>query len=43
MKFVPRGQTFTGEEPHALDPRPEALEGCGSVSVIGIVIERLDD
>ena len=43
MKFVPRGQTFTGEEPHPLYPHQEPLQGCGPVAAIGVIIERLDD
>jgi hypothetical protein len=43
MKFVPRGQTFTGEELHPLDPRQESLESGGPVSTAGVVIEYLDD
>src|ERR1039458_696655 len=43
MKFVPRGQTFTGEEPHPLDPRQEPLQGCGPVSAIGVIVDCVDD
>ncbi len=43
MKFVPRRQTFTGEELHPLDSRQEPLQGCGPVSAIGVIIEWLDD
>jgi hypothetical protein len=43
MKFVPRGQMFTGEEPHPLDPRQEPPQGCGPVSAIGVIVECFDD
>src|ERR1039458_1953970 len=43
MKFVPRGQMFTGEEPHPLDPRQEPLQGCGPVSAISVIVEWFDD
>src|ERR1039457_1212034 len=43
MKFVPRRQMFTGEEPHPLDPRHEPLQGCGLVSAIGVIVECFDD
>jgi len=43
MKFVPRGQTFTGGETHRPNPRQEPLQGCGPVSAAGVIVERLDD
>ena len=43
VKFVPGGQTFTGEEPHPLDSRQEPLQGRGPVSAAGVIVESLDD
>src|ERR1017187_5384161 len=43
MKFVPRGQMFTGEEPHPLDPRQEPPQGCGPVSAVSVIVECFHD
>jgi len=43
MKFVPRGQRFTGEELHPLDSSEQPPEARGPVFTIGVVIEGLDD
>jgi hypothetical protein len=43
MKFVPRGQGFTGEELHSLDSGQEPLQGCGPVSTADVIVEWLDD
>jgi len=42
MKLVPRGQTFTGEEPHPLDPSQEPPQGRRPFWAI-VVVERLND
>src|SRR5258708_30229006 len=44
MKFVPRGQRLSGEEPHPLDTRQEPLQGCGPVSstVIGPLVAHVN-
>src|ERR1039457_42497 len=43
MKFVPRGQTFRGVEPHPLDPRQEPPQGREPVSAISVTVECFDD
>jgi hypothetical protein len=43
MKFVPRGQTITGEEPHPLDARQKPLQRCRPIHAIGVIIQCLDD
>jgi hypothetical protein len=43
MKFVPGGQTFTGEESHPPDPRQEPLNGCGPLYAIRVIVECLHD
>jgi hypothetical protein len=43
MKFVPRGQRFTGEELHSFNSRQKPLQGCGPVSTVDFIVEWLDD
>src|ERR1019366_5483620 len=43
MQFVPRRQTFTGEEVHPFDPSQESSQGGGPFRAIGVIVERLDD
>jgi len=43
MKFVPRGQWFSGEELHSFNSCKEPLHGCGAVSGGAVIVERFDD